>query len=97
MKAGYHGYLLEPPFEPRPEHECWVPLEPKGQSVNVAIREMIHEVALTAKESKTMKGFGPSPIMLVGVFREALEVAQLDLVDDGSDCLHWFLLRWGPA
>ena len=95
MKAGYHGYLLEPPFEPRPEHEIWVPLEPTGQaSMGAAIRDLMFEVARTAEESRLP---GPmAPMETIDAFRKALEVAKLTLVDDGSDCLHWFLLRWTP-
>jgi hypothetical protein len=100
VKAGYHGYLLEPPFEPGPGRETWIPLEPKGQNLDNAIRDLVMEVHLGINESPvTREALTPhlsNPLVLIDVFREALRVGEVKLEDDGSDCLHWFLLRWPP-
>lgn len=93
MKASYHGYLLEPPFEPNPERECWVPLEPTGQEDSAAaVRDLMAELALNAEESRLPGPVGP--VEAIKAFRQALEVGRPQLVDDGSDRLHWFLVRW---
>lgn len=93
MKASYHGYLLEPPFEPRREHEMWTGLEPREQTREAAVKDLMYELDLAAEEGEPLPG--PVPVVAtIEAFKAALDVAALDLEDDGSDCVHWFLLRW---
>jgi hypothetical protein len=97
MKAAYHGYLQEPPFEAHPKHEMWVSLEPQGQSMESAVCDLIRTVAKVAEETEMIrltKGFGPAAWAMGICFKAAMEIAEIDLRDDGSKNLHWFLLRW---
>jgi len=92
LVVAYHGYDLDPPFHADPGHEIWVPLASQEQSEDQAVRDLMYEVALTAEEQRLPQAMGP--VEAIEAFREALKVAQLKLVDDGSDRFHWFLLRW---
>lgn len=94
IRAAYHGFLLEPPFDPDLRHEVWVPLEPTGQDEPGAIRDLMLELALSAEETGLPRPVKPLEGILA--FRTALRMVQIDLADDGSDNLHWFLVRFSP-